>query len=153
QLLGLEATADRLNDKLGGLRVSVRSRFTLGSIGKAAVSRQGLVNLFTGAGVPGGGGIGDFLTSPAGLGGIGGASLPLSALIDALAGFGIGSGVGAAGALGAYKAQPGAFAPGLRAVKSSLSNVFKSIAPSLGLMFAQLGRFVQAEQVPLAKLF
>lgn len=111
------------------------------------------------AGAAGGGGgfsWASLLGSPAGIGGILAALPSVAALADALIGQGLGSGVGAAAFLGAkHYDKLQTFTAPMRGVNSALSNVFKSVAPSIGMMVAQLGTFLKSPgmQTALAKLF
>ena len=95
----------------------------------------------------------DFLGSPAGIGGAVAAAPSAVALIDAVLGQGLGTGVGAAGAGLVALFNPAVLAPGLTNIKKTLSTVAQSIGPSLGLMLAQFGKFVQGLAPVLAKLF
>jgi hypothetical protein len=163
EILRISAMLDRLDAKRVSVDVGIHRR-TAGGFLRGLVSSSALSAFLSGgAGAAGTGGAAaaaaggspflDFLGSPAGIG-AGAAGAPFAAaLADALAGFGLGTGVAGIGAIGAYKASPGSFAPGLSMITTTLNNVFKSIAPTLGMMTASLGRFVQLEQGPLAKLF
>jgi hypothetical protein len=167
QLSRLEIKADRLRKAYGS-----GGRSGLSRVGSALISLQALKGLFSGGSggaaagaasaagaagaegaAAGGSGIADALLSPVGIGGMAAGAFPLSALIDALAGMGIGTGVAGAGAYGAYHYDPGAFAPGMGLLNTTFGNVFKSIAPSMGMIFADLGRFVSGNQNNIAKMF
>lgn len=152
-LLGLAATADRLNSKLG---VRVGARFSAGSIARSLVSFNALKGVATGT--PGTlGAFPSFLASPGGIAaaaGIGVPSVPvIASLIDALAGFGIGAGTAGAGFKGVQSFNPAVLAPGLTNIKKTLSSVFQSIGPSVGMMLANFGRQFQGFAPMLAKLF
>jgi hypothetical protein len=133
------------------VRESFLSRITGGRFGGAG-GPGGLSGLFSG-----GGGLSGIMTSPGGLAallGIGGASLPIGAsLIDALSGFGIGTGAAGAGILGVKHFDPKMLAPGLADIQKTLAGTFKMLGPSVGLMFADFGRFFKGQAPNLGKMF
>jgi hypothetical protein len=74
-------------------------------------------------------------------------------LVDAALGQVLGTGVAGAGAGLVAAFNPAVLAPGLTNIKKTLSSVAQSIGPSLGIMLAQFGKFVQGFAPQLAKLF
>jgi hypothetical protein len=151
EILRISALLDRLDAKrvnvTVGARGGVLSR-VMGLFGGGAAGAAGAAGPAAGPGLAGLGAAGPWGAAALGAAGIGAAALAPSALA-ALGGLG----AAGAGVLGAFHYDPKVFAPGLRMISSSLSNVFKSIAPSIGMIVASLGRFARLQMPNLAKLF
>ena len=126
---------------LSGLGTSI-SGGAGGGAGLAGILGQG-----AGAGVAGGGGLGVAGGLAAGV------AFPAAALIDAL----LGQGAGSAGALGSLmltqKFAPKVLNAGDEGIKDTLKLVTQSIAPSVGLIFAEFGKSFQSLTPQLAKFF
>ena len=144
----LSLKLDKLGDK--------GSDISFGKILKSVYSKGALKNLFgngEGNGESESGmapeGLGDFLTSPAGLGLIADAA----GMLPSLLGGGTALGIGAAGAYGAYKFDPKAFAKPIADLEKSLSGIFKPLAPGFAGILKQVDGFVKQISPELRTMF
>jgi hypothetical protein len=167
EILRINAMLDRLDAKRVSVTVGAARLGLLGRAGQALGSWGALGQLFglgtsaAGAGAPaaGAGGttglaaVGRLAATPGGAAGAAVLAPSAVALIDAVLGQGLGTGVAGAGAGLVAAFNPAVLAPGLRNIKTTLSSVAQSIGPSLGMMLAQFGKFVQGFAPELAKLF
>ena len=154
EILRINAMLDRLDAKRVNVTVDVNRRGGIFGALTGLFGAGGGAGGAAAAGAPAAAGpVAGFLGSPAGIGTAAAAAGPLAALLSALLGQGAGTATAGAGAGLVAMFRPAMLAPALSNIKRTLSTVAGVIGPSVGLMFAQFGKSVQALAPVLTKLF